>query len=268
MPNYLVTNDDGIDSPALADLVDALRRLPDTRVYVVAPSEQWSAGGHSITIREPLYVEERPSEHFEVPAWRVEGSPADCVKLALNHLLDEPIDLVVSGINLGYNVATDVLYSGTVAAAIEGVLAGTPALAVSSGKEDGNRGDYRVPAIVAAAMTDMIRRISTNPWLLNVNVPDVSPEELAGVSFTELGPCPYDDKVLVTEDASGRLCYRLGVDVNAEAATEGTDLFAVRANRISITPLEVLRVTQMELLGDLSRMSAELENSLARDLSV
>jgi len=265
LQTLLVTNDDGIDSPALPALVHSLTTLEDVEVFVVAPEHEWSAGGHAITIRHPVYADALDDDRFGVGAWSVSGSPADCVKLAVYSLLPRRPDMVVSGINLGYNLATDVLYSGTVAAAIESVLAGVPALAISSGRVDGTSGDYAFPARVAATMTEIATHIPQNPWLLNINVPDRPRSELAGIEFTELGPCPYEDKVLVGEDHAGRRCYHLAVDPSREVAEEGTDLAAVRAGKISITPLEVLRITQSHLLKWLSPFEESLHRRLLEE---
>ncbi|MFO7941892.1 MAG: 5'/3'-nucleotidase SurE [Bacillota bacterium] len=268
MPNFLVTNDDGIESPSLLQLVRTLRRLPDARVFVVAPEGEWSASGHGITIGKPLYANAVKGDRFDVPAWSVSGSPADCVKLAVNHLIEGRIDMVFSGINLGYNLATDVLYSGTVAAAIEAVLAGIPALAISSGRRDQDPESYALPARVAAGMTEIAAHLPRHPWLLNVNVPDRAAEEIAGIAFTELGPSPYRDRVLVDEDGEGRRCYHLSVDRHSGGAAEGTDLAAIRSGRISITPLEVLRVTENDILRRLLSLDGRVESALREALEI
>ncbi len=262
LPAFLVTNDDGVKSPALRALVRELQAIPGANTYVVAPDREWSARGHAITIREPVYADRLDDAEFDCAAWAVSGTPADCVKLGLNELAPESIQMVVSGINLGYNLATDVLYSGTVAAAIEAVLAGKPAMAVSSGRTDGEEGDYRLPARVARTLTSLAAHIPHNPWLLNVNVPDRSAGDIHGVAFTELGGCPYEDRVVVGVDEEGRRCYHLAVDIAPDTEEHGTDLAAVRSGKVSITPLEVLRLTRSDLLEYLLPLATRIERML------
>ncbi|MFP4200441.1 MAG: 5'/3'-nucleotidase SurE [Clostridia bacterium] len=268
MPNFLVTNDDGIQSPSLVQLAHTLRNLPDARVFVVAPEGEWSASGHGITVGKPLYANAVRGNRFQVPAWSVSGSPADCVKLALNHLIDCRVDMVFSGINLGYNLATDVLYSGTVAAAIEAVLAGVPALAISGGRRDQNPESYALEARVAAGMTEIAAHLPRSPWLLNVNVPKLPAEDIEGVAFTELGPSPHRDRVLVDEDGDGRRCYHLSVDRTSDVGADGTDLAAIRCGRISITPLEILRITESDLLRRLLSLNGQVESIMSQKIRI
>ncbi|MFO8060206.1 MAG: 5'/3'-nucleotidase SurE [Bacillota bacterium] len=254
----LATNDDGIDAPGLRVLVHHLGAMPGAKVYVVAPDDEWSARGHAITIREPLYAKKR--DLFGACAWEISGSPADCVKLGLNYLVDGPVNAVVSGINSGPNLATDVLYSGTVAAAIEAVMAGIPSLAVSLGAFSGRTSDYRTAARLARILVEAQGERQLSPHLLNVNVP-LNPR---GIEFTELGPCPYDDRVETGRDSAGRRCYWLKAKPAGEAAPEGTDLAAFAADRISITPLEFFDITDERLLRQMRPTAAQLADRLAR----
>lgn len=261
----LTTNDDGIEAPGLAESVQHLRRIPGVSVYVAAPEREWSARGHAITITEPIYADEMPRSMFGVPAWRVSGSPADCVKLGLNYLIPGGVDLVVSGINNGPNLASDILYSGTVAAAIEAVLAGIPALAVSITRRSLCRDDYGSAGRVIRMLVDLLCDVSPAPYLLNVNVPVVPASEMQGVRITELGPNPYDDLVECTSDDEGRECYWLKVRPVDEIARAGTDLAAAAENQVSITPLEFFDITCSTLMRSMEPVARQLQRQLLGD---
>lgn len=255
----LVTNDDGIHAPGLQVLVRELSTIEGARVYVVAPDDEWSARGHAITIKEPIYVKRKESL-FEVPAWEISGSPADCVKLGLNELVPEAVDVVVAGINNGPNLATDVLYSGTVAAAIEAVLVRIPSLAVSLGVSSDCEEDYRPAGRVARILVESLQGHKQFPLhLLNINVP-LHPR---GIEFTELGPCPYDDSVEISQDPEGNSCYWLRACLAGEGASEGTDLAAVARGKVSITPLEFFDITDRTLREEMASMAGHLESLLS-----
>jgi len=262
----LVANDDGITAPGLAELVSHLTQIPEVDVYVVAPSRQWSARGHAITIHEPIYAKKLPYDQFSTPAWEVSGSPADCIKLGLNQLVGQKdnneIDFVISGINNGPNLATDVLYSGTVAAAIEGVLANIPSIAVSLGASSERAKGYTSAARFASALVQVLNvsNLSSHPCLLNVNVP--ANDSFHGIEITDLGPCPYDDWIRADYDSEGHRCYWLKADHIAEAAEPSTDLAAIASNRVSITPLQFFDVTDRTVKSPLSTMAEELESKL------
>ncbi len=264
----LATNDDGIEAPGLAESVRHLLGIPGVSVYVAAPDREWSARGHAITITEPIYADQMPPTAFGVPAWRVSGSPADCVKLGLNHLVPTGVDLVVSGINNGPNLATDVLYSGTVAAAIEAVLAGIPALAVSITRRSTRRGDYNCAGRIIRLLVDLLGDAPHSPYLLNVNVPPVPPGEIRGVKMTELGPNPYDDLVKTTRDDNGRECYWLKVRPAEEVARAGTDLAAVAQSWVSITPLEFFDLTCETRLKSIAPVAHQLQRRLLNDVDL
>ena len=255
----LATNDDGIDAPGLQVLARELSTMEGARVYVVAPGDEWSARGHAITIKEPIYVDKREGL-YEVPAWEISGSPADCVKLGLNHLVPEEVDMVVAGINNGPNLATDVLYSGTVAAAIEAVLARIPSLAVSLGVSSDCQEDYRAAGRVARILVESFQGQEPFPLhLLNVNVP-LHPR---GIEFTELGPCPYDDNIETAQDAEGNACYWLRACLAGEGASDGTDLAALARGHVSITPLEFFDITDRALRDEMASMAGHLEARLS-----
>ncbi len=260
----LVVNDDGVQARGLRVMVEHLQSLPDVNAYVVAPEEQWSAKGHAITIREPLYASEVGG--LGTACWRVSGSPADCVKLGLNALVPQPVDLVVAGINEGPNLATDVLYSGTVSAAIESVMAGLPAVAVSLAKTQKAEGSFSTAGRFAAAL---IEQLLAGSWqslpLLNVNVPDAAFDDIEGVRITQLAGCPYDDLVRLERDEDGGIRYWLTVRPLQEAAGEGTDLLAVEEDCVSITPLDFFNITDRSSLGRIQPLAETLEQGLVTE---
>ncbi len=262
----MATNDDGVFAPGLREAVAAMCRIPGASVYVVGPAEQWSAKGHAITIDRPLYAERLPDSVFDTPAWEVSGSPADCVKLGLNHLIPsgETVDVVVSGINSGPNLATDVLYSGTVAAAIEAQLEGVPGVAVSLGSFSEERDSYRTAAAFTKCLLDVLSDCEGEPCLLNVNVPAIPAEEIQGVSLTELGPCPYRHWIKVEEDDAAGRRYWLKAEMIRDAAPEGSDLAAVASDCISITPLEFFDITDRSRREVLKPLLGRVEESFCR----
>ncbi|MBO8167594.1 MAG: 5'/3'-nucleotidase SurE [Thermoanaerobacteraceae bacterium] len=226
----LLTNDDGIYAKGLQTLLEHIKPLGD--VFVVAPERERSASGHGITVHKPLRANEvRPMQYA------VSGTPADCVKLALEALLPEKPDLIISGINLGANLGTDVLYSGTVSAAIEGIMAGIPALAVSLVSYDENS-DFSTAASIT---TDLCRALAHRQFpretLLNVNVPQGSLEDIKGVRVTTLGIRRYKNSVEERKDPRGKSYYWLGGQVENIASREDSDLVAVSDNYVSITPV-------------------------------
>ncbi len=260
----MATNDDGIFAPGLTEAVAALRSIPDVNVYVVGPAQQWSAKGHAITIREPLYAERLPDDVFQTPAWKTSGSPADCVKLGINYLIDEEVDLVVSGINSGPNLATDVLYSGTVAAAIEAQIEGVPGLAVSLGSSSEEPEDYHTAATFVHSMVQVLGSWAPTPFLLNVNVPIRPVAELSGVCITELGPCPYRHWVRVEDGEECGRRYWLRADMRSDCAPNGSDMAAVLSGHVSITPLEFFDITDHRITESLKPLVREIEDNFCR----
>jgi 5'-nucleotidase len=227
----LLSNDDGYFAPGLAHLADALADLGE--VVVVAPERDRSGASNSLTLDRPLAVR-RSANGFLF----VNGTPTDCVHLAVTGLLEQLPDLVVSGINLGANMGDDTIYSGTVAAATEGFLLGIPAIAVSLTSKAG-----RHFATAARVARDLVRQFQSrpieDPVLLNVNVPDVPFEVLAGREVTRLGRRHKAEGVVKVENPRGELMYWIGAAGAAQDAGPGTDFHAVSSNRVSITPLQV-----------------------------
>jgi 5'-nucleotidase len=227
----LLSNDDGYFSPGLAALHEAL--VPFGEVTVVAPERDRSGASNSLTLDRPLSLHRAGNGFFYV-----NGTPTDCVHMAVTGLLDIEPDIVVSGINAGSNMGDDTLYSGTVAAATEGYLLGVPAIAVSLvGKEYTH---YATAARVARELVDRIRRFPpAEPVLLNVNVPDLPYDELAGTEVTRLGRRHKAQPVVKSVNPRGDTVYWVGPAGAAREAGPGTDFHALERGAVSVTPLQV-----------------------------
>jgi 5'-nucleotidase len=233
--HILVTNDDGIDAPGLLALNQALRQVADTTVF--APSHNWSASGHVKTMHKPLRVGETKLADGTL-AFTTSGAPSDCVAMAFLGIVERPIDMVVSGINQGPNLGHDVTYSGTVTAAMEGAIAGVPAIAVSLASY--RPLDFSFAAQVAALIAEKVGQNGLpTPTLLNVNVPPVPEEEIAGLTVTRMGLRIYYDELIRRIDPKGRPYYWIGGDEPGGVLEEGTDLWAVAHNYVSVTPIQL-----------------------------
>lgn len=227
----LVSNDDGYFAPGIALLAQRLAAVGE--VTVVAPERDRSGASNSLTLDRPLSVR-RAANGF----WFVNGTPTDCVHLAVTGLLDQLPDCVVSGINHGANMGDDTIYSGTVAAATEGYLLGIPSIAVSLASRSGRH--FETAAAVALRMVERLARAPvTQPVLLNVNVPDVGPEALSGEEVTRLGRRHKAEPVVELQTPRGETAYWIGPAGDAQDAGPGTDFHAVAAGRVSVTPLQV-----------------------------
>jgi 5'-nucleotidase len=227
----LVSNDDGYLSPGLAALVDAVRPFGD--VFVIAPEQNHSGASNSLTLTRPLTVH-RADNGFLF----INGTPTDCVHIALTGLLEQPPDLVVSGINNGQNMGDDTIYSGTVAGAMEGFLFGVPAIAFSLVERGYAHLDSaaRIAAdIVARYMADPI----PGPFLLNVNIPNLPYEAIAGITGTRLGRRHHAEPVIRSENPRGETIYWVGGAGSARDAGPGTDFHATANGYVSVTPLQV-----------------------------
>lgn len=229
-PLILVTNDDGIRAPGLRLLAEALAEIG--RVQVYAPEGQQSAVGHSVSLHKPLRVNQLE------PGWHmVDGTPTDCVMLAVRRLLGERPDLVVSGVNPGANMGDDVTYSGTVAGAFEGMLLGIPAIAVSDVSY--RPAHLRTAAEVGARVARyVLAQGLPEDTTLNVNVPDVPYPALEGLAVTRMGRRNYDDEIVRREDPRGGVYYWIGGDEPAHVEEAGTDFEAIARGQVSVTPLQ------------------------------
>ena len=229
--HILLSNDDGYLAPGLQAIADELSTL--AKITVVAPDRNRSGASNSLTLQRPLRAQMTPSGFF-----KVDGTPTDCVHLALTGLLSQEPDMVVSGINLGANLGDDVIYSGTVAAATEGRFLGLPALAVSlAGTKELNF------ATAAKATGQIIKRLLKHPLsedtILNINVPDVPWSEIKGIQATRLGFRHRAEPVVQQHDPYGHKIYWVGPAGPAQDAGEGTDFYAINHNYVSVTPLQI-----------------------------
>lgn len=242
----LVANDDGIFSPGIKALGLAMSEIAD--VVVVAPDVEQSAVGHGITIRRPLRFKHTASAGFGgIPAYRVDGTPADCVVLGV-HLLGKP-DLVVSGINLGGNLGDDLTHSGTVAAAIEGLAMGVPSIAFSQLSTAGEYDFIPSAAYAAKLAREVLERGLPPRVLLNVNFPSGEPR---GVRVTRVGEHRWEDQIVTRQDPEGREYHWVaGVSKARDAHDVTTDYGAVQAGYISVTPVR-LDLTARDLLDEVA----------------
>ncbi len=244
----LLTNDDGIQSSGLMALKRSLERIAEVDVF--APDRNWSAAGHSRKLFDILTVR-RVKLRDGSTVLTSDGTPSDCVALALMGLLPEQPDLVVSGINRGPNVGSDVTYSGTVAAAMEAVLFGRPAVAISL---DGYSGwDFSYAAEFARILVPEVLQRGLPPGvLLNVNLPNLPAEQIRGVAITRLGRRIYRDELQPVEEGPEQSRYRLGGEPPTAELVPGTDAAALAAGYVSITPLH-LDLTAHGFLEELRR---------------
>jgi 5'-nucleotidase len=227
----LLSNDDGYFAPGLAALAEAVRGLGE--VTVVAPERNRSGASNSLTLDRPLHLKEAPNGFFYV-----NGTPTDCVHLAVTGMLDHEPDMVLSGVNWGPNMGDDTVYSGTVAAAMEGYLLGVPSIALSLASFSGR--NFATAGRVARQLAERFReRPFGAPVLLNVNVPDVPWDMLAGTRVTRLGRRHKAEPVVKQVSPRGETVYWVGAAGAAADAGEGTDFHAVENGWVSITPLHV-----------------------------
>lgn len=241
--HILVSNDDGYQAPGLLCLAAALKELAE--ITVVAPDRDRSGASNSLSLKNPLYVTRHDNGFYSV-----EGTPTDCVHVAITGLLEQEPDMVVSGINNGPNMGDDVIYSGTVAAAMEGRFLGLPSIAISQASFHPEHFDT-----AARVAVWLVRRLRERPLppdtILNVNVPDLPWGQLAGFRATRLGHRHKSEPVIKSSDPRGRPIYWVGPAGPEQDAGPGTDFHAVRANFVSITPLQV-DLTRHGALGPLT----------------
>ena len=246
----LVTNDDGIHAPGLTTLEKIAAAVSDD-VWVVAPAEEQSGAGHSLSLADPLRY-----RHIEGQRYEVAGTPTDCVLMAVRKIMPGLPDLVLSGVNRGQNIADDVTYSGTIAAAMEGTTLGLKSIAWSQVTGiHGNGISYAVAEAFGPALVKKLAAMSFGPGvLMNVNFPDCRPEEMAGIEVTRQGK--RDQNLLTIDeriDARGRPYYWLGFQRERGNPALGTDLWAVFNKRISVTPLH-MNLTQVEAMEPLRQL--------------
>ncbi len=248
----LLANDDGIHSPGITTLARKLSEYHE--VYVVAPDRERSAAGHSLTLHHPLRVEKMEFGYDAgVKAWTTNGTPGDCVKIALNAVLKDKPDLLISGVNNGPNLGADILYSGTVSAAMEGAVLGYPSIAVSLCGSEGNSSDF---SYAADFITKFVPRIGDinfpKKTILNINVPAVEPTEIVGIKITTLGTRMYTDKYEKRLDPRGKTYYWLAGEFLDTCDEESSDIIAIKNNKISITPV-TFEMTHKSIMPELEK---------------
>ena len=231
----LISNDDGINAPGIRALASALEKVAD--VFVVAPDKEQSATGHAITIHDPLKVTKKYIDD-KFFGYAVSGTPADCVKLALCSLMaDVRPDLIVSGVNQGANLGTDIIYSGTVSAATEGTLLGIPAIAISvnSFSRDAK---FNIAANTVIQLIEKLKEFALpDGTLLNVNVPNVEKSEIKGWKLTYQGKTKYVEKYVERIDPRGNSYYWIDGELVEREDEIDADFRAVKENYISVTPI-------------------------------
>ncbi|BAF59578.1 MAG: 5'/3'-nucleotidase SurE [Pelotomaculum sp.] len=256
----LISNDDGIQAEGINALRACLQE--QNEIYIVAPDRERSATGHKITMHRPLRVKEWHYPEAKTVGWAVDGTPADCVKLGLEALLPAPPDLVISGINLGPNLGTDVLYSGTVSAAIEGIINGIPAIAVSLASYD-----YRDFSFSGKLIKELVSAFGNrlpDKTLLNINVPPGKP---CGIKVTRLGNRRYINIFDKRTDPRGRVYYWMaGEPFDLDEDDPDTDVWAVKEGYVSITPVH-FDLTDYKIMERLKKLlkTAKILNRELKD---
>ena len=249
----LLSNDDGVMAEGIKALTIELSK--EHEVYVVAPDRERSAAGHSLTLHTPIRVEELDSKFGAKRIWITSGTPGDCVKIAINAILadDEKPDLIISGINHGPNLGTDILYSGTVSCAMEGAMMGYPSVAVSLASMTCEPELFKN---VAVFMAKFVNKIKDYPFpkksILNVNVPALPPEDLAGVAITRLGGKMFTDEYDKRVDPRGKVYYWMAGELIRHCDNDDSDINALRWNKVSVTPI-TFEMTLENVMGDLDK---------------
>ncbi|MFQ6103377.1 MAG: 5'/3'-nucleotidase SurE [Candidatus Glassbacteria bacterium] len=249
---FLLSNDDGFRAFGLRMLREILLELGD--VVVVAPEEERSAASHSLTISRPLDVRKTGDGIYAV-----DGTPTDCIMMAVNGLLEERPDFVISGINHGANLGDDVTYSGTVAAAIEGTLLGIPSLAISYASRD-SKFIHLWGKKLLMLLDQLIRKDLPTDTLLNINIPPINPDDTAGVKITTLGRRLYQDPIQIEKEDDERFSFTIGGQGPRWKGANSCDFKAVDEGFISITPIH-LDLTNYDVIDELNAWRLEVEQS-------
>lgn len=240
----LLSNDDGFDALGIRKLREILKKN-NHDVFIVAPDKNQSATSHSLTLTVPLRIRQMNKNE-----WMTTGTPTDCVLIATHGLIKQKMDLVISGINHGPNMGEDVLYSGTVAAAMEGVMMGIPSVAFSLASF--STLDFSGAEEVVIKLLRIVSEIKYRRMLLNVNIPNVSGSKVKGYKFTRLGSRVYTDTLITKKDPRGKKYYWIGGEKPSFKIKNGTDFQAIERNYVSITPISV-DITDYKALSNLSR---------------
>jgi len=250
----LISNDDGIAANGIRVLTKILSEEHD--VYVIAPDRERSAAGHSLTLHTPLRVEELESISGAKRTWVTTGTPGDCVKIGISAILseEEKPDIVISGINHGPNLGSDILYSGTVSCAMEGAMMGYPSIAVSLASMKCEYEDFQFGGQFVKSLLNRLSKFSfPTKTILNVNLPSIDNEDIAGIAITELGSRMFTDNYEKRIDPRGKTYYWMAGELLSEPEGAKTDIAAVRNNKISITPV-TYEMTRTSVIDDLNKI--------------
>lgn len=252
----LISNDDGITALGIKALMTTLCKEHD--VYVVAPDRERSAAGHSLTLHTPIRVEELDPRFGAKRVWVTSGTPGDCVKIGLIELLnDTKPDIVISGINHGPNLGIDILYSGTVSCAMEGAMLGYPSIAVSLSSMSCDPMYFDTTADFVLKFLRRVKNINfPAKTILNINTPALEEKDVAGVEITKLGSKMFTDEYERRVDPRGKVYYWMAGELTTQHEEDGTDISAVRANRVSITPI-TFEMTHKSIMAELEREFCE-----------
>ncbi|NLF79605.1 MAG: 5'/3'-nucleotidase SurE [Clostridia bacterium] len=235
----LISNDDGIHAEGIHILAQHLKEIAD--IYIAAPQSEQSGTSHGLTTTLPIRARRCPLPELTENAWAIDGTPADCVKLAIDVLMPEPPDIVLSGINNGPNLGTDIIYSGTVAAAMEGYLNGYPALAISAAgiRRGKGIGNYHYAGELAAKLCLQMAEQDFKPrLLLNINVPGNHPDDVLGVVYTHMGWRWYTEPFAKRIDPRGQDYFWLQGEFDDRNCGEGSDVEASNQGYATITPIQ------------------------------
>jgi 5'-nucleotidase len=230
----LITNDDGINAEGIFILAKELEKTHE--VTIIAPDNQRSACGHSITLTRPLILKEVKLNNIKSKAFSLDGTPADCVKIAAHKLLEGEIDMVISGINKGVNLGTDVVYSGTVSAAIEAAINNIPSIAISSETVD-NKENYELAAKTVAKVLLSAKNPSIKEdVVLNINIPFIPEEKIKGIKVCKIGSRTYNNAYIESKDEDGNKSYKVIGEIK-ESFELDTDVYYFKKGYITLTPL-------------------------------
>ena len=246
----LLTNDDGINAKGLHALAKEFEKKHE--IVIVAPNNQRSACGHSITISEPLFVKEVQIDGIKAKAYSISGTPADCVRIGVDKLAEGKVDMVLSGINNGFNLGTDVIYSGTVSAAIESAIYKIPSMAISTDITD----DIEKYAVAAKYVSEILENVKNNytkdDVVLNINVPLISKEKIKGVKVCAIGSRTYDNYYIEEIDENNGKTFHLKGKLN-DLDYENTDIYYIKRDYVTLTPLHY-DLTNFKILSEVSKI--------------